>query len=74
MEASKATGYQESIISMVKHLDNPSSLERIYNLTSYLYLGNKKAVPSAPTLGTVKTNELLCSMFKHIRQRGGCQV
>lgn len=35
---------------------------------------NKKAVPSAGTLETVKTNELLRSMFKHIKQRGGCQV
>lgn len=35
---------------------------------------NKKAAPSAPTLETVKTNELLRSMFKHIKQRGGCQV
>lgn len=35
---------------------------------------NKKAAPSDATLGTVKQNELQGSMFKHIKQRGGCQV
>ena len=35
---------------------------------------NKKAVPGAANTENGKTNELLRSMFKHIKQRGGCQV
>lgn len=58
--------YQKTIISMLKHMDNPAVLERIYNLTIYLYLQNKKAVPDAPTSRTEKTEKI--SRFNHTKQ------